>query len=82
MKNRPVISSQDRTEIRKLGDLIEVAGSKPTLARWEVSGITYEWEKGSRMLIIRERTTTHTLPLDDATKTAAKKAVFNEVRSS
>ena len=36
--NRPIIASQAREDIRKLSDLIEVAGSRVDRAIWDVSG--------------------------------------------
>lgn len=78
--NRPVIASQDRADIHKLSDLIEVAGSRADLAAWEVSGVRYEWAKGARRLTVWEGLGRRTVELVEPTKLAAKKAVFAEVR--
>lgn len=77
---KPIIASQERGDIRKLSDLIEVAGSRAELAVWEVSGIRYEWAKGSRHLTAWEGLGRRSIELPEPTKLAAKKAVFAEVR--
>lgn len=78
--NRPVIASQDRADIHKLSDLIEVAGSRADLAAWEVSGVRYEWAKGARYLTAWEGLGRRSIELPEASRLAAKKAVFAEVR--
>lgn len=78
--NRPIIASQAREDIRKLSDLIEVAGSRVDRAIWDVSGARYEWTKGSRRLTAWEGLCRRSIELPEPTKLAAKKAVFAEVR--
>ena len=80
-KPKPIISGQAREEIRKISDLIEVAGSRPALARWCVDGVGYEWAKGSPFVLVNERLNWRRMPLVEPTKTAAKRAVFLDVRN-
>lgn len=77
---KPIIASQERGDIRKLSDLIEVAGSRADLAVWDVSGVRYEWAKGARRLAVLAGLERRTIELPEPTKLAAKKAVFAEVR--
>lgn len=79
-RQRPIIASQERWDILKLSDLIEVAGSRPELAVWEVSGVRFEWAKGARRLIVWEGMARRSIELDEPNKLAAKKAVFAAVR--
>ncbi len=78
--NRPIIASQAREDIRKLSDLIEVAGSRVDRAIWDVSGVRYEWAKGARYLTAWEGLGRRSIELPEASRLAAKKAVFAEVR--
>lgn len=78
--NKPIVACQERENIRKLSDLIEVAGSRADLAVWDVSGVRYEWAKGARCLTIWEGLGRRSIELPEPTKLAAKKAVFAEVR--
>ncbi len=78
--NRPIIASQAREDIRKLSDLIEVAGSRADRAIWDVSGVRYEWAKGARYLTAWEGLGRRSIELPEASRLAAKKAVFAEVR--
>jgi len=79
-KPKPIISGQAREEIRKISDLIEVAGSRPALARWCVDGVVYEYPKGGDHVLVNERLNWRRMPLVQPTKAAAKKAVFLDVR--
>ncbi|MNQ87646.1 Replication protein [compost metagenome] len=81
-KPKPIITEQSREEIHKVSDLIEVAGSRPAVARWRVSGIDYEWAKGSPFVLVNERLSWRRMPLVEPTKTAAKRAVFLNIRNS
>lgn len=78
--NRPIIASQAREDIRKLSDLIEVAGSRADQSIWNVSGVRYEWARGARRLTVWEGLGSRSIELPEASKLAAKKAVFAEVR--
>lgn len=80
-KPKPIIASQEASEITKISDLIEVAGSRPDLARWYVSGVEYEYAKGALHVTVRHGLQVHRLHLDGRTKTAAKRAVFEALRS-
>lgn len=77
---RPIIAAQDPGDIRKLSDLIEVAGSRPQLARWQVGGTAYAWRKGCRHVDVEEGLSRRRLPLDGDTKAHAKRAIFADVR--
>ena len=81
-KLKPIITEQARDEIHKISDLIEVAGSRPALARWCVGGVLYEYAKGADYVLANERLRFWRMPLVASTKTAAKKAVFLHVRDS
>jgi len=78
--NRPIIASQAREDIRKLSDLIEVAGSRADRAIWDVSGVRYEWARGTRCLTVWEGLGRRSIELPEASRLSAKKAVFAEVR--
>ena len=78
--NRPIIASQAREDIRKLSDLIEVAGSRVDRAIWDVSGVRYEWARGTHCLTVWEGLGRRSIELPEASRLAAKKAVFAEVR--
>jgi len=78
--NRPIIANQAREDIRKISDLIEVAGSRANLAAWEVSGVRYEWARGGSRLTVWEGLGRRSIELAEPTKRAARKAVFAEVR--
>lgn len=78
---RPIITQQSREEIHKISDLIEVAGSRPALARWCIDGVVYEYAKGGDHVLVNERLNWRRMPLVEPTKTAAKRAVFLDVRS-
>ncbi len=80
-KPKPIITEQAREDIHKISDLIEVAGSRPALARWCVDGVVYEYAKGGDHVLVNERLNWRRMPLVEPTKTAAKKAVFLDVRS-
>ena len=80
-KPKPIITEQAREDIHKISDLIEVAGSRPALARWCVDGVVYEYAKGSDHVLVNERLNWRRMPLVEPTKTAAKRAVFLDVRS-
>lgn len=77
---KPIVACQERENIHKLSDLIEVAGSRADLAVWDVSGVRYEWAKGARRLTALAGFERRTIELSEPTKLAAKKAVFAEVR--
>lgn len=77
---KPIVASQEREDIHKLSDLIEVAGSRAELAVWDVSGVRYEWAKGARRLTVWAGFERRSIELPEPTKLAAKKAVFAEVR--
>lgn len=78
---KPIITEQAREDIHKISDLIEVAGSRPALARWCVDGVVYEYAKGGDHVLVNERLNWRRMPLVEPTKTAAKRAVFLDVRS-
>ncbi|NRF46961.1 hypothetical protein HRF68_04765 [Pseudomonas stutzeri] len=80
---RPIIAEQAREEVLKVSDLIEVAGSRPDLARWNVAGVVYEYPKGARQVKVRpvRSSATYWLDLDAPNKTAAKRAVFEDIRA-
>ncbi|MOA39120.1 hypothetical protein D3C78_1608740 [compost metagenome] len=59
-----------------------MAGSRPALARWCVDGVGYEWAKGSPFVLVNERLSFRRMPLVEPTKTAAKKAVFLDIRNN
>jgi len=86
-KPRPIITEQRREDVHKIGDLIEVAGSRQELARWCVEGIAYSWKKGASHVKCEPMrgepyyircANIETVP---PSKTTAKKAVFEEIRS-
>ncbi|MGP3789455.1 hypothetical protein [Pseudomonas sp. B392_1p] len=79
---RPIIASQAATDILKISDLIEVAGSRHSLARWCVEGVEYEWTRGERHIAVRRGLHLELIRLDEPTKRAAKRAVFHDVRPS
>ncbi|MNZ60834.1 Replication protein [compost metagenome] len=79
---RPIITEQAREAIHKISDLIEVAGSRQALARWCVDGVGYEWAKGSPFVLVNERLSFRRMTLVEPTKTAAKKAVFLDIRNN
>lgn len=81
-KPRPIIASQARSDVLKVSDLIEVAGSTSQLARWRVEGVDYSYPKGARYLEVSRGLSRERLHLDQPTKVAAKRAVFQDVRDS
>ncbi|MEX6780455.1 hypothetical protein [Pseudomonas aeruginosa] len=80
---RQIIAEQARENVLKVSDLIEVAGSRPDLARWNVSGVIYEYHKGARQVKVRpvRSSTTYCLDLDTPSKAAAKRAVLEDLRT-
>lgn len=80
---RPIIAEQLRENVLKVSDLIEVAGSRHDLAKWHVSGVVYEYQKGARQVKVRpvRSSTTYCLDLDSPNKTAAKRAILEDLRN-
>ena len=81
-KPKPIIAAQDSGDVHKVSDLIEVAGSRPELAKWCVDGVLYEYAKGADFVLANDRLRFWRMPLVASTKAAAKKAVFLHVRDS
>ncbi|MNZ75138.1 Replication protein [compost metagenome] len=81
-KPKPIIAAQDSGDVHKVSDLIEVAGSRPELAKWCVDGVLYEYAKGADYVLANDRLRFWRMPLVASTKVAAKKAVFLHVRDS
>jgi hypothetical protein len=79
-KPKPIIAAQDSGDVHKVSDLIEVAGSRPELAKWCVDGVLYEYAKGADYVLANDRLRFWRMPLVASTKAAAKKAVFLHVR--
>ncbi|MNZ80981.1 hypothetical protein D3C78_996360 [compost metagenome] len=81
-KPRPIIAEQNRDDIRKVSDLIEVAGSKPNFRRWCVDGVCYGYYKGTEVLWRQAGVSAPvSIRLDSPTAAAAKKAVFEDLRA-
>lgn len=80
---RPIIAEQAREEIQKVSDLIEIAGSRPDLARWKVGGILYEYFKGAARVTARpvRSGNSYQLDLEAPNKTAAKRAVLADLHT-
>lgn len=81
-KPRPIISQQSREDIRKVSDLVEVAGSRPAYRRWCIDGTCYGYAQGGNFLHKQAGVTPMELiPLDGCTAAAAKKAIFADIRA-
>ena len=86
-KPRPIITEQQREEIHKVSDLVEVAGSRADMPRWCVSGVAYSWKRGAAHVKCEPMrgepyyircVNVETIPPSKAT---AKKAIFEDLRA-
>lgn len=76
---KPVIAEQNSSDIQKMTDLIEVAGSRPDLAVWRIDGVEYRYRRGDTCISVGGKTEFRHVEfnhLDKPDKTAAKRKIF------